>query len=138
MKSKFNRITALSIIGLFGFLNFANAAFVNCGGYDEDGTKMPECDIPTLILTINVIINFLLSWAWLISLVFIVWSGIQMTFSGGNEETLTKAKASLSNAVIGFIIIMIAFVLLNFVVGLLTGTGGLDANALKNAFRLIP
>jgi hypothetical protein len=51
--------------------NFAFAAIVNCGEYDAKG-KLHECQIGDLILTINLIINTLLSWAGLVAILMVV------------------------------------------------------------------
>ncbi len=134
LKGKF--LLAVVMLGLVA-ANFTSAALVNCGGYGETG-KQPPCGIGDLIGTVRLIINFLLSWAWLVSILFIVISGFRMVFSGGNEEAVTTAKTSLGYAIGGFIIIMLSFVILNLVVGFITGAGSLSSDALFDAFKLVP
>jgi hypothetical protein len=60
-----------------------------------------------------------------------------MISAGGNEEEITKAKGTLSNAIIGFFLIMAAFVLINWIVSLLSGDGVPRIGALMQAFNLI-
>ncbi|MBX4186750.1 MAG: pilin [Candidatus Doudnabacteria bacterium] len=139
-----NKVTILLTIVLLGLTvaSFASAAFVNCGrslppGATSEQIKANECTLPDLIATIMGIINFLLSWSALVAIVFIIWSGWNMIGSGGNEEIVSTAKTGLTNAIIGFFMIMASFVLLNFVVSLLTGNGTLRAGALVDAFNLL-
>jgi len=137
MTQKIKIIFAICLLMLV-FANFSQAALVNCGSYNENGTRQSDCTLGSLIDTVGLIINFLLSWAWLVSILFIVVSGIRMVLSGGNEERLSSAKASLSNAIIGFILILLSFVIINLVIGLFTGGSTLGPNAFLDAFRLIP
>ncbi|HTL39340.1 MAG TPA: hypothetical protein VL306_00805 [Methylomirabilota bacterium] len=137
MKSK-NKIIFLSLLlGLLLVSNVAHAALINCGGRGATG-QQPDCQIGDIIVSIKNIINFLLSWAWLISTFLIVVSGFKMVFAAGNEEAISSAKTSLSHAIIGFIIIMLSFLIVNFVIGLLTGGGAFSPDALMGSFNLIP
>jgi len=135
MKPKIKIFISCLMLGLV-LANFASAALVNCGGRGETGTQ-PECGIGDLFLTVIRIIDFLLSWAWLVTIIFIVWAGWGMVTAGGNEEKISIAKSILSNAIIGFFLVMIAFVLLNFIVSILTGSGVPRAGALIDAFNLL-
>lgn len=135
MKSKAKIFLACLLLSLL-MVNFASAALVNCGVKYEGGNSKP-CQIQDLVTTIMSIINFLLSWSALVAMLFIVWAGWNMIGAGGNEETVSTAKTIFKNAIIGFFMIMASFVLLNFIVGLLTGDGTIRAGALIDAFKLI-
>lgn len=115
--------------------NFANAAIVNCGGTTNNPTP---CTIRNLIETVVAIINILLSWAWLVSTLFVVWGGWQMVTSGGNEEQITAGKTIFSQAIIGFFLVMASFILINFVVGILYNDGkGMRPGIWLEAFKLL-
>lgn len=120
MKLKSNRkITAVIIfLGLFLFVNVGFAAVVTCGK-TVDNPK--ECTLVDLVYTVVNIINYLLAWAWLVAIFFIVYSGYGMATSAGNEEKLTTAKAGLDNAITGFFLIMVSYLLINWAVGVLAG-----------------
>ena len=60
-----------------------------------------------------------------------------MLQAGGNEEELTKAKATFSNAVIGFFLVMAAFLLLNWVLSVLTGQPLNYAGSVTDAFKIL-
>jgi len=66
------------------------------------------------ILIVN-IITYVLGFVGLIFLIMILWSGTKMIFAGGNEQEIDEAKTRLKNAVIGFIVIVLAFTILMFV-----------------------
>jgi hypothetical protein len=139
MKSKIKVLVCCLLLGLV-VANFASALLVTCGGFDEQtGRQQPECSsIGDLIGTIKLIINTLLSWAWLVAIFFIVISGFRMIFSRGDSEAISTAKTSLRNAIMGFILILLSFVILNLVVGLLIGGGQLNSGSLIDAFHLVP
>lgn len=108
---------------------------VKCG-QSAPGSK--ACTLVDLILTVGRIINFLLSWAWLVAVIFIVWAGWDLISAGGNEEGITKGKTALSNAIIGFFLIMVSFVLLNFIISILTGDNTFTTTNLIKSFELLP
>lgn len=56
-----------------------------------------------------------------LSLIFIIYSGVVWITSGGNKEGIEKAKQTLTYALIGLLIIVFSFVIIN-VIGQLTGS----------------
>ena len=115
----------------------ASAALVNCGHYDSAG-NLDKCDIADLILTVVNIINFLLAWAWLLSMFFILWAAYTLIGSGGNEEAIAKGKGTFKNAIIGFFLIMAAYLLINWIIAALTGMPiNTTTDALLKSFGII-
>jgi len=115
----------LATIALFiVFAMPAQADLVNCKN---------NCTLHDLVLTVITIINYLLAWAWLVTVLFIVWAGWGMFNSGGNEEEVTKSKAGLTNAIIGFFIVMASFVLINWVFAVVTGD--IHSSTPKDTFK---
>jgi hypothetical protein len=116
---------------------------VTCGRHlPSDATEADkqanECTIGRLFQMVFNIINLLLSWAWLVATIMIVWAGWGMVNAGGNEEAVSEAKTTLTNAIIGFFLVLASFVLLNFIVSLITGEGTLTSQKILEAFDLIP
>lgn len=66
-----------------------------------------------------VIIKFLLGLVGLVSLVTIVLSGVRYILAGGNEQKLSEAKQSLTGAIGGLIIALIAFSVVSVIVSIL-------------------
>lgn len=53
--------------------------------------------------------------AGIIALIFIVLSGIKFLTSGGDPKQLEGAKNTLTYAILGFILILLSFAILNFI-----------------------
>lgn len=58
-------------------------------------------------------LKLMLVLAILLALFFIIWAGIQWIMSGGNKEGLEKAKGRLTYAIIGLIVALFAFAIIN-------------------------
>lgn len=69
--------------------------------------------VPATLIA-NIII-YILSFVGLIFLAMILYSGAKMIIAGGNDQEIESAKTRLKNAVIGFIVIALAFTILMFV-----------------------
>ncbi|OJI06541.1 hypothetical protein BK004_02990 [bacterium CG10_46_32] len=61
------------------------------------------------------IINTLLGFVGVVSVVLIIYAGFRWMTASGNEEQITDAKGTIRNAVIGIAVIFLAFVVTNFV-----------------------
>lgn len=70
-------------------------------------------------ISLSELINFgigaLLLVAVLAALFFLLWGGITWITSGGNKEGLEKARKTIIYAVVGLVIVLLSFTLLNFV-----------------------
>lgn len=56
--------------------------------------------------------------AGIIALIFIILSGIKFLTSGGDPKQLEGAKNTLTYAILGFILILLSFAILNFISGI--------------------
>ncbi len=70
------------------------------------------------------IINMMIIAGAIILLIMIVWSGIAWATSGSDKERLQGAQRRLSNAIVGFIILICVFAIANFI-GSIFGLGWL-------------
>lgn len=71
---------------------------------------------PDIAIVIGNVIRFFLAFTGLILIVFIVYGGITWAMSGGNEESIKKAKGIMTNAVIGLAIVFLAYALSSFII----------------------
>lgn len=98
--------------GIFFVLNpspvFAQTTWQNC---TQNGIATLRC-IP---LVINNIVNASMIFAGVIAVFFIILSGIKLILSGGDQIQIQKAKKTLTFAIIGLVIISLAFVIINFI-----------------------
>ncbi len=72
---------------------------------------------------IKIVINWLLGIAFAVAVLFLIIGGFQYITSAGNEEAAEKGKGTAINALIGIVIIVLSYVIVN-VVANLVGTAG--------------
>lgn len=103
------------------------SSFSNC----LDGINVPNLNtnlsseqgfIGNLITTILPIV---LAVGGFVAVIFIIISGIQFISSGGNPEAAAQARARLMYAIIGFVIIILAFAILQIVDNIFLGGTGI-------------
>ncbi|MBU0981705.1 pilin [Patescibacteria group bacterium] len=83
------------------------------------GATGGEGDIKSLAKTI---LNFFLGFLGFVATVMVIYGGVLYVTSAGNEENVQKAKKILMYAVVGIVIILISFALINTILG--AGLGG--------------
>lgn len=71
-------------------------------------------DFRGIVLTI---VNFFLGFLGLLALVMVIYGGFLYVSSAGNEENVNKAKKILLYAVIGIVVIIASFALVNTLLG---------------------
>lgn len=103
-----------------------DGGFVPCGNSVDD-----PCNISHLFRAFIAIINYLIGMAGFVAVLFIVYSGVRMVASQGNEGSLKEARGYLSGAVIGLVLVAIAFIAINTI--LASGSLGLG---LKNGAQI--
>ncbi len=72
---------------------------------------------------VTTIINTLLFVVGFLSVVMLIIGGIRYVISGGNSAAVTAAKNTILYAIVGLIIALFAYAIVNFVIGSLTGGG---------------
>lgn len=70
-----------------------------------------------LMGTLNTIINVVIGVVGFIAVVMIILGGVQYTTSAGDTAKVTKAKNTIMYGVIGLVIALLAFAIVNFVLG---------------------
>lgn len=77
---------------------------------------------------IRTVINWILGVTFGIAVLFLIIGGFWYITSAGNEETASKGKSTVINAIIGIIIIVLSYVIVS-VISNLVATGGGGATA---------
>lgn len=67
------------------------------------------------------IIQILLAVAGLIAVIFLIVGGFRYITAAGNEETAEAAKKTITNAIIGIVVIILAFVIVRVVANAVIG-----------------
>lgn len=114
------KASALSLGGLLGGGGSgggAKAGLNEIEGEFDNGIFSGADDIPSLIA---IVIRILLMIGGAIAVLFVIIGGYQYLTSGGNDEDAEKGKKTLTNAIIGIIIITLAWVIVNVVVNQIT------------------
>ncbi len=116
------KIIILSLITLavtFAPLSVHAFSLVPCGS-----SEYPEpCQLKHLIILITRVINYLITVAAIVAMYYILLAGFNLITSVGNAEKIEKARKGLSNAIVGFGIIVLAFVFVNLLVNGIFGKG---------------
>ncbi len=81
----------------------------------------PVATVHTVGEYVTFIINIVLYLAGALAVIYILYGGITYITAGGDEAKATKARTAIVNAVIGIIIILLAFVIEKLASSLLAG-----------------
>ena len=79
-----------------------------------------NCQATSVNGLIKTVINWLLGIAFGVAVLFLIIGGFWYITSAGNEETAEKGKGTAINAIIGIVIIILSFVIINVIAGLVT------------------
>lgn len=74
------------------------------------------------------ITNVLLFILGAVSVIMIIIGGLRYVISGGNSTNVTAAKNTILYAIVGVIIALLSYAIINFVLGSFTGGGGGGTN----------
>jgi hypothetical protein len=81
--------------------------------FGNKGTSLTQTSAAGLIVKV---INFALSVAFALAILFVIIAGFRYLTSAGNEEAAKKGKKTLIYALVGIVIIVLSYVLVNIVV----------------------
>ena len=119
MKKKLKKnIFLLSFLTLIALLSI-RAVHAQCGpaiGIPCNPLDGTVSSIPDAII---IIIKYLLSIIGIITLTFLVISGIKYVTSSGNEEKMKSAKDSFYSSMLGLALALMAYTILDVIVGIL-------------------
>lgn len=73
-----------------------------------------------IVQIFNFVIDWMLYIAGFLAVVYLIYAGITYIMAGGDPAKAEKARTGIVNAIIGIIIIVLAFVIERAVIGLLT------------------
>jgi hypothetical protein len=89
------------------------------------GCSGPDCSLCNVADMANGIIKWLIGILFMVFALLLAIAGVRLVTSGGNHHALDEAKSSFTNAIIGFIIILSAWLIVDTIMRVLVGT---DAN----------
>lgn len=107
------------VLASLGALTFyVNNAFAQGAAFfnnPQTGAPPSAAAQGTLGQNITTMINFFLGLLGLIAVAFLIYAGVMMVTAGGDEQHITKAKKIIIYAVIGIVIILLSYTIVQFV-----------------------
>ncbi len=102
-----------------GKANTCTAAEKAKCGMDDTGQKRTDADGNEIGLEDNVknIINAVLYVVGILAVVMVIIGGVKYTTSGGDQSAVTSAKNMILYGIIGLVIAILAYSIVNFVIG---------------------
>ena len=93
---------------------------VPCGGYEDDGvTREAPCTVVDVFVLIARVTNWLIMVAGIYAVFQIIAGAWFLVASVGSEETITKRKNQITQAVVGFALVLCAYMFVNTAVNIL-------------------
>ena len=127
----YTKLTLIIIISFFILTAKVSSVYAQCGfitlpgGTTVYGQVFPNGCVDTPGGVINAFLPAVLGILGFITVIMIVISGIQFISSSGNPEAAGAARGRLTYAIIGFIIIVLSYAILQIVNRLFLGPTGL-------------
>lgn len=81
------------------------------------------CDTTDVVNFVNGLITFLISLLAVIAVIMLTITGFQMVVSGGNSSQMGVLKSRLTNIIIGIVIILAAWLVVDTIMKMLTDKG---------------
>ena len=80
------------------------------GGMPQGGFSVVNGTVPN---TINLGLNLLLLAALFISLLYLIWGGINWLMSEGDKQRINQARQKLAYAILGLAVVFMSFLIVN-------------------------
>ncbi len=130
MKAKLNLM--MSTASALVIAALAATPVLGLDGPVQDGVEAARgTDVPSVLLgdggAVTTVVNTMLFIVGFLSVIMLIWGGLRYIISGGNATAVTAAKNTILYAIVGLIIAIFAYAIVNFVIGSLTDgsmTGG--------------
>jgi hypothetical protein len=118
-------LLALAFFGLFLFPSFASiasaqnlASFAGCSGTD--------CSACNIVDLTNGLVQWLIGFLFVLFAIIIAYAGFGLVTSGGNSHAMDEAKGRFTNAIIGLIIVLAAWLVVDTIMRGLVGRPGAE------------
>ena len=86
-------------------------------------TDVTKCDFCSFIEMTSNVINLLFQILVIVAVIMVVVTGFRLVTSGGNVSAMEKSKESLTNVIIGFVIVLSAWMIVDTVIKTLVADG---------------
>ena len=125
------RITATLIIG--GLIFTAPVFAIGEGGAPGGVDAARGSNVPANLANgdssiVRNIINIMLYAIGVLSVIMLIWGGLRYVISGGQKEAVTAAKNTILYAIVGLLIAIFAYAIIQFVLNAALSSGGSTTN----------
>jgi Type IV secretion system pilin len=105
-----SRVSAFLVVGFLSLVPLMAwaAGLVPCGGADE-----PACQTCHVMDLVNNVIGWLVMILGTIAAIIIVYAGFKLVMSGGNRHAMEDAKELIRNMLIGYVIVLAGWLLID-------------------------
>jgi hypothetical protein len=86
--------------------------------YTDTGVATLGC-IPNLL---NNLVTLLFGLVGIVAVIFVIYGGAKFVLSGGDEKQVEGARKTITYALIGLVVVILAFAIVNFI-SYITGVG---------------
>ena len=101
--------------------NYASAESWQDGINAAKGDNVPD-DLDGTNGTVTKVINAVLYVVGVLAVVMVIIGGIKYTTSGGDQNAVTSAKNTILYGIVGLVIAILAYAIVNFVIGKVTAS----------------
>ncbi len=110
--------------GAFGVTMLATKAFAQSGTVQQGVTEITPVGTSsnTLQQYIQIVINVLLGTIGVVAVIMLIIGGFRYVLSQGDEKATKGAKDTILFAIVGIVVAILAFAIVNFVIGSIGGT----------------
>lgn len=87
--------------------------------FNVGGGNVSEIPIYTgpLEMLISNLVNIVLVGVGLVAVIYLIWGGVTYVTAGGDAEKASKGRITITNAIIGIVIIAASLAIYNYVIG---------------------
>lgn len=109
------------------------AGLVPCGDTSSSSTTSTgtptvtnPCKLADFFKLLARVANFMVAFAGLYAALRIIMSAARLVTAGGNQESIATGKEGLTNAMVGLIIVLLAYVIINTIFGVFAPKVGIS------------
>lgn len=119
--------SSLLAVGALIFISASPASAAFFDGSVQSGVDAARgADVPSVLLgdggVVTTVVNAMLFIVGFLSVIMLIFGGLRYIISGGNAAAVTTAKNTILYAIVGLVISIFAYAIINFVISSLTGT----------------
>ena len=107
----------LAIVGLFFFFTMIAIQFIVAVDFNQDISAQDQATFDQILNPVMKIYNLVKYSATVIAVIVLLFAGVSYMLSGDNPVKREQAKSMITYVVIGLIVIWVAPLLVNFIVG---------------------